>query len=434
MLRRLLPAALLLAVTLASWAGALQVPLHFDDYDNLLNDEATRDLGALRQRLHRGVRPLLRVSFFVDHALFGDDPRGGHAVNLALHCGTVLLVWALARRRLGEAAALCAAAVFAVQPAHAEVVAYLSGRSTGLMSALLLAALLCFERADAARGRRRILGALAAAALALAACLTKEVALVFPLLLLVWRPQRSRAAAWALLLAAATAVLLALSPRYRYLAGFALDLRGPLEALRVNLGALPLQLSLWLRPTALSVDHGLAAAAVGAAAVGVGALLVTGALLTAWLARRRAPLLTLALLWPLVALLPTSGALAKLDLVTEKPLYLAWLGPSLCCGALVAWARRRAGRVALGAAAALVLVMAGASARRVVIWQDARTLWADAVAKAPDNARAWSNLGKAHALHHQPRPARAAFLQALRLDPEDVVVRQNLARLSLGID
>ena len=56
-------------VTLAGWAGALQVPLHFDDYDNLLNDEATRDLGALRQRLHRGVRPLLRVSFFVDHAL-----------------------------------------------------------------------------------------------------------------------------------------------------------------------------------------------------------------------------------------------------------------------------------------------------------------------------------------------------------------------------
>ena len=76
------------------------------------------------------------------------------ATNLLLHATTVMLVFALARRRLGHAGALIAALVFAVQPANAEVVAYVSGQSTGLMTPLLLGGLLLYDQ-----GRQ--LGALA---------------------------------------------------------------------------------------------------------------------------------------------------------------------------------------------------------------------------------------------------------------------------------
>ena len=82
-----------------------------------------------------------------------------------------------------------------------------------------------------------------------------------------------------------------------------------------------------------------------------------------------------------------------------------------------------------------VVVLSGiASSRRVEVWQDARTLWADAVAKAPGNARAWNNLGQAHTMAHDRVRARAAFLEALRLDPDNSTARRNLAQLAVSFD
>lgn len=71
---------------------------------------------------------------------------GSLSTNLHLHAITVVLVFALARRRLDNAAALVAALVFAVQPANAEIVAYVSGRSTGPMTQLLLGGLLLYDQ------------------------------------------------------------------------------------------------------------------------------------------------------------------------------------------------------------------------------------------------------------------------------------------------
>jgi hypothetical protein len=425
MIRRASGAALVAVLTLAIWHGVLVAPFHYDDFANVVLDEATRDAGAFRDRLAVGVRPLTRASHFVDHALWGFDPRGHHLGNLALHVATVLGVWALARRRLeGDLGPTLAAAVFAVQPAHAEVVAYVSGRATGLMTALLVAALVAHERA-----RRAPAWHAASAALAFAACLAKEVALVFPLLLAIWemgRPRdaaRRRALACALALALATTALLACSPRYRALLGHSLDLRTPFEALAVGLCAVPVLVSLWLRPWALSIDHALPR--VDALAIAAGAAVVVAALAAAVATRRRAPLLALAILWALAALAPTSTFVARADPIAEKALYLAWIGPALALGALARSRRRLILTCAFVAAAAV------AAAARVRTWQDPKALWMDAVAKAPESARAWNNLGMAHLAHREHGRARDAFLRATRLDPTDEVARANLARASL---
>jgi hypothetical protein len=430
---------LLVGLTLAIWGGVVGGDFQFDDHHNIVQDAATVEAGALVKRLATGVRPLLRLSYHLDHRLWGMRPGGFLATNLVLHLLTVLGVWTLARRRLGDdSAALVAGLAFALQPAGAEVVAYVSGRSTGLMSALVVGGLVCHERAreGLATGAPAVGWRVTSFVCFAAACLAKEVALVFPALLLLWewtRPGAGRVPrgviAMAGVAAAGLLLLLATSPRYRALAAFSLALRDPLETLVVNLHALPVMLSLWVRPWALSIEHDLGPMpSPWGIAIGVG---VAGVFAGGLLLRRRNAHVALAAGWVLLALAPTSSVIAKLDPVTEKPLYLAWIGPALLLGVLAirlrAWmGARRAALVAVPIAAAA----AWFTLTRVAVWSDARLLWADAAAKAPGRARAWTNLGVAW-MDRDPAFAARALREALARDPRNVAARRALMTLEV---
>ena len=410
-----------IAVTAAVWGPVVAGQFQYDDLGNIVNDPATSDLGALVARLATGIRPLTRASYFLDAALFGMVPAAFLATNLLLHLITVLLVHALAFARLGDArAAFVAALVFALQPAHAETVAYASGRSTGLMAALVVAGFLLHER-------RRPIASLVCFALA---CLAKEVALVFPLLLLLWeitRPSpRMKPVAAATLLAGALAAVALLSPRYRDLAAFSLELRSPGANLLAGARAIPETLSLWFRPWALSVDHGFDPSLhVGASLAGLAAI---AALVAAALAvRSRVPLFTLAAGWALLCLAPTSTLIAKLDLVSEKPLYLAAVGPALLAGQWASSFTRR-GRVRLRVVAVAMMLACSAAwcVHRVSLWRAPHLLWTDAASKAPGKSRCWNNLGMALFRLERDPEAAAALREATRLDPTSATARRNL--------
>ena len=132
-------------------------------------------------------RPLVTVSFMVDHALFGLKPWGFHLTNVLLHMLATLLVFVLARRVLRgpevddapgwqvEAASWAAAALFAVHPSRVEAVTWVSGRTDVMMTLFVVASLLLFWRALESGQRRRLLAAGAWAAY-VCALLCKETA------------------------------------------------------------------------------------------------------------------------------------------------------------------------------------------------------------------------------------------------------------------
>jgi protein O-mannosyl-transferase len=419
--------AFLVLLAALPWVAVPWGSFQFDDFGNLVRDPATADIAVFAEHFFDRLRPLTRLSYILDAHLFGVEPAGFLTINLLLHLVTTALVFALARRRAGLAAACVAALVFSLQPANAEVVAYVSGRSTGLMTPLLLGALLFYDRS----------ALVGAAALFLLACLAKEVALVFPVLIAVWEAGRAtpqavnmrRLTGFAAIAIAAALALLA-SSRYRSLLGYSLNLRPLLDNLLVNGRAVPEMLSLWFRPWALSVDHGfdttmhLAASVAGLAGL---ALACGGAVLL----RRRVPMLMLACVWPVVALLPTNSLLPKVDLITEKPLYLAWVGPAIAIGYAATLLQARS-RLHAGLAAAFggVLLCLGATACawRVSLWADPAALWLDATRKAPDKSRCWNNLGMAHQSAGRMVEARDAFLTALRLDPTNALAEDNFNR------
>ena len=95
----------------------------------------------------RFYRPLYLISFRFAYALFGLNALGYHALNVALHLGSVTLVWFIAKRltRLPTAASL-AALIFALHPAYANTVAWVARGNTIMVTFVYLLSFLLFMK------------------------------------------------------------------------------------------------------------------------------------------------------------------------------------------------------------------------------------------------------------------------------------------------
>jgi hypothetical protein len=141
------------------------------------------------------LRPFAALSFMVDARIWGGNALGYRLTNLALHAGATALVLRLAwRYSRGSVAAACIAALaFALHPAHAEAVAWITGRVDLLATVCALGFWLLAERWTE-RGDASQLAL--AGAVFFVALFSKEVSLLAPpLLLLRWvlvAPRASR--------------------------------------------------------------------------------------------------------------------------------------------------------------------------------------------------------------------------------------------------
>jgi protein O-mannosyl-transferase len=130
-------------------------------------------------------RPLFNIALIVNYALFGLQTVGWHLVSLLIHLAVVVLVYRLARRwEVGRETALAAALLFGLHPAHSESVAWVAALPDPLAALFILSALLFYERHYHGQGRSRAaLGA--SIALAFAAMLSKEVAVMLAVFIFV---------------------------------------------------------------------------------------------------------------------------------------------------------------------------------------------------------------------------------------------------------
>lgn len=127
-------------------------------------------------------RPLTIFSYLVEHSIAGLDPTLYHLDNIGLHFLCCLLVFIIARRVTGnEPGSLIAALLFAVHPAHVEAVANISGRSELLASLFTLLGLHTFMNPP-----KRVPWYIISPFLLMLGLLSKETAVVLPVLILVY--------------------------------------------------------------------------------------------------------------------------------------------------------------------------------------------------------------------------------------------------------
>ena len=194
-MRGLILAALAADLAVLVYLNALPHPFVYDDLVGVVGNPALVDGAGPLEVIRQNVfRPVVSLSFALDHALWGFRPVGYHLTSVLLHALNVALLFVLARRlavdwRGGDAetgrepdvVAFVAAALFAVHPMMSEAVGYVSGRADALATSFVLLALLAL-RAGLERPAWRAPGL----ALALLGAATKEVAVVLPVLALAW--------------------------------------------------------------------------------------------------------------------------------------------------------------------------------------------------------------------------------------------------------
>ncbi len=443
--KRLLLPALIAAVTVAVFLPSLRGEfLLWDDDANFTGNLNYRGFSAdnLRWMFTNAFghyMPLTWLTCALDYTLWGMNPVGYHATNMALHTLNALLFFFLLRKLLRHAApelapatadlaAAAGALFFSIHPLRVESVAWLTERRDVLSGVFFLLTALAYVRAaeeplgNGARWKWLGLSTLAFVAM----LFSKTMGLTLPLVFLVLDvyPLRrwSRAAAPRLLLEKLPLVALMLgalvmlsisagraggmSDRANY--PLVQSLGRPGYALMFYLAKtlLPVGLSplYWYRPE-LGLPH----------VVGWVCLLGLTALLLFW--RRRFPAALAA--WMAYGLLiaPASGLVSMGSFTgADHYTYVACL-PFAVIGTMltVALARRFPLPLAGGALAAILLTFGALSWRYCSVWTDSVSLWTRAVEMDPDVYYSRANLGRALAARGNLEPALAQLDRSIEM-------------------
>jgi hypothetical protein len=324
------------------------------------------------------LRPFAALTFLIDARLWGTNPLGWHLTNLLLDTGCACLVLLIVWRLHGAALwAGCAAGIlFAWHPAHAEPVAWITGRVDLLGTLAYLIGFLAGGLWLRDGGSRRWL--LAAWLAYFVGCFAKEFCLTLPLALGLWwlcyRPHSPAVTArqagllfGGFVLIAAGFLLcrrLAFGPGSG--SGFALNLFSAAFAER------QLDYLRWFLPPLYDFGRDYRPYLVRIAPVLiVGGLLLSIAVLALWhwrgpaTTRWRAALFY-GLGWYLIATLPMAAA----GYFSPRHLYLATAGLAVWAGLLAgSWAGRR--WLACGAIVLAGLFCAGRFEHAVAPWRRA---------------------------------------------------------------
>src|SRR6266481_4881699 len=148
--RVLIFAVVLTAVTILAYRPAWHGGFLWDDDDYIIKNELLTAQDGW-QRIWFSLDspsqyfPLTYSTFRIEHALWGLNTTGYHWVNLLLHVGNALLVWAVLAR-LGVPGSWLAAAIFALHPVQVESVAWITERKNTLMAFFFLLTLLGWAR------------------------------------------------------------------------------------------------------------------------------------------------------------------------------------------------------------------------------------------------------------------------------------------------
>jgi tetratricopeptide (TPR) repeat protein len=455
----------------AAYANTLHAPFIFDDFLTIVNNPSIRHLWPLTDVTVSTFpalwgRPLLGLSLKINYALGGYNVVGYHLFNIFTHLLNALLAFGVLRRTLVKSSemnagreeimwfAFAVAALWMLHPLATESVTYVTQRTESLMGLFLLSTLYCFIRGTESPHRTIWFG------LSVMACMlgmgAKEVMVVAPLLVLVYDyvfgalslrvTVRNHAALYAGL-AASWIVLAALQLTTDLQRKSRLDISPTScwDYFTVQCGVLIHYLRLAVWPGGLVLDYSDLPRTIPFSSLLPRALLLLSLLVASLWAIRQRRWWGFWGAWFFLLLAPSSSFLPlPTEPAAERRMYLPLLAViAVTLGAAWRFCRRiwtrfnRPARARLWLEAAIALALAltlGVTTfQRNAQYRTAKSIWADVVAKRPHNARGENNLALAFVDEGKTAEAIPHFLAALRLDPNEPIIRDDYASALLDL-
>ena len=455
----------------AAYCNTFHVPFIFDDLPAILQNPAIRRLWPLSDVFASvfpglAARPLISLSLAVNYAVGGYDVVGWHLFNLIVHFLNALLVFGVVRRALGVTTsaedgpsrimwvAYAVAILWMLHPLVTESVTYILQRTELLMALFLLLTLYCFLRGIESSTKTIWFG------LAIMSCMlgmgTKETMVVVPLLVFtydyvfvarswrtVWRERcglyTGLVASWTILAA------LVLTTNLRSKSGLDVDILSPWNYFEMQWTVVVhyLRLAIWPRGLVLDYSDWPRETPLAEALPAAGLLLAL--FVASALAIRRRAWWGFWGAWFFFLLGPTSSFLPLApEPATERRMYLPLVaviavvlgGGDRLCRDL--WTRFGApDRVRLwlqtGVVTVVALALGVATIQRNGQYQSAESIWADVVAKRPDNLRGHANYGLALLDNGRAKESIPHFMGVIQINPNQPIVRCNLASALVAI-
>ena len=394
--------------------------------------------------------PLTWLSHMADVQLFGLDPAGHHAVNLAFHIASALLLFYFLGSVTGaRGKSFFVAALFALHPLHVESVAWAAERKDVLSHFFFVLMLVAYAR----YARTRAFPWYAAVAVLLGLGLMAKPMLVSaPLLLLLidyWPLDRfsldrsglgalKRCVVEKIPLAALSAGSAAVTIAAQHSAGAVRSLEAvalPQRVLNAGLAYCTYVGKTFL-PLRLGVLYPYAEPPIMQAAAAL--FILAAATLVALAFARRRRFLAVGWFWFLISLAPVIGLVqVGSQSHADRYAYLPHSGLFIC----LAWgvplaARRLPGNAKLlPAAGAIAIVLLGAAtAYQVTFWKDSVTLFSRAINVTQKNANAYYNLGCTYLRNGQHKAAAENFVAAIQYRPDDIEAMTNLGVVMLAVN
>ncbi|MBL1277090.1 MAG: hypothetical protein COB30_013480 [Ectothiorhodospiraceae bacterium] len=406
---------------------------------------------------HTLYRPLFLLTINIGHQLWGDSALGYHALNLVLHGINTILVYFLIVGFWSSASRMTAgmaAAIFAVHPVHVESVAWIAGITDPLVSLFLLSGFLLhrrmklLQRESPHAGRLLMIGAPLCYALAL---LSKETAILFPLLLLIFDAlfyRTSLKTPKVIVQYVAYTVLLIL---YFMLRSNALEV-GELTADTLNNSGLWSRMDFQNWPVLLAfsahyvqllffpspLEYYYAIPDTGIMALTFGGLMILSAILYLPKALNNGggKLYALSLAWVILFLLPALPiALFSEPVFATRVLYLPSVGFSLFLAWLIHYSHGRSTTLAMTSKVAtsiLLIWFAMATMIETEDWQNDTAFYSQAMKTTPDSYKPVAGLAMAKEREKNTDYAIDLYLRAAELAPlesEQLDFQENAASL-----
>ena len=473
--QRTLVIGAILAITFLAFANTLANGFVYDDTSQILQNGLIRDISNIPTVMTTEVwfwrvvkdkdpnkeagpttpyyRPVFSIYLVFGWHLFGDSPMGWHLLNILIHMAVVYLAFLIMEKLSGDLRlSAVAALIFALHPLRTESVAWISGITDPLLAMFLLAAfyLYMLYREGGKTGHL-----IAALALFLMAAFTKEPAVCMPIFIAAYElmlinqgePIKNRA----FLAARHATIFLVVSLAYFGMRYFALKFMLNDDSFTSYttgeiLMTIPIvickYIGLLFWPVNLSIFHETPMVKSPLSLRFILPLLAIAALAVTLWPLRKSLMTRFAILWFIINLLPVLnlGAFDEKFLVQERYLYIPSVGFSLLIAyglmklPLERWVQVGGRRTAQTAAVAVVcILLGGKTLAQNGVWKDDTTLYTHGASVASGQLMPHYILGHHYINLQEPEKCIEHLEQALKLDPDNLIVKVNLAPAHLQL-